>query len=123
MFNSHRGASEQAGTYQAAGAFKRVYLQIIRELGKRPQRELPAALQNHRSGPRCGDRGLALVTEFDGVDRRSYGFKEERGGCRCVTPHRVLICSEEEGSNPDLFHPTAQRQGFSLQEAVCNTQH
>lgn len=86
---------------------KHVYLQIIRELGKKPQRKL-SVFRPRALVPWCNVRGCTL----DGVDSHSQSLKEQCGGWRCVTAHRVLICSEEGGSNPDLFHPAAQRQGF-----------
>lgn len=42
--------TKQAGAYQS-GTFKHVYLQIIRELGKRPQRKLPDGVQTGSFSP------------------------------------------------------------------------
>lgn len=43
--NSQRTWQKASG-HLSVGDFKHVYLQIIRELGKRPQRKLPDGLQN-----------------------------------------------------------------------------
>lgn len=120
MKTMHKAQSEPL----SVGDFKHVYLQITRELGKRPSKKSLSLVFKPRDFWSLGaaSEAVLLLPCLMGVDSHSQGFKEKCGGCRCVTAHRVLICSEEGGSNPDLFHPAAQRQGF-FQEARCNTVH
>lgn len=107
LFLNSQRTQHKASRHLSVWDSKHVYLQIIGELGKRPQRKL-SVFRPRALVPWCNVRGCTL----DGVDSHSQSLKEQCGGWRCVTAHRVLICSEEGGSNPDLFHPAAQRHGF-----------
>lgn len=113
FFLSPRETVHKASRPLSVRGFRRVYLQII----KGPER-----LQTRPRGPPVRLRRPRSLSppRLMPVDSRSRGFKEQRGGCRCATARWVLICSEDEGSDPDLFHPAAQRRGF-FQEARNNT--
>lgn len=100
-----------SGSYQSD--FKRVYLQIIRSSGD----EL--LLGPGASVPRRGVRGAALPSPCLMVSTVARCFKERLQMCDCSQGPNLF---RGGGSDPDLFHPAAQRRGF-LQEARCKTEH
>lgn len=75
---------------------------------------MPAALQTLRFGPLVRRRGALLPWScLMGVDSHSQGIKEYCGCCRCVTAHRVLICSEEGDPIRIFFIPPHRGRAFS----------
>lgn len=61
----------------------------------------------------------ASIISLMGVDSHSRDFKEQRGGYRCVTTHRVLICSEKGGIQSGSFSSSrTEHRAFSKRPAV-----
>lgn len=62
---------------------------------------------------------VLLLLCLMGVDSHSRDFKEQRGGYRCVTTHRVLICSEKGGIQSGSFSSSrTEHRAFSKRPAV-----
>lgn len=111
-------SAKQAGHLSVRGC-QHVYRQIIRELGKRPpERKVPDGPLKRATlaSPVCHVQ-RALSCRLPGLTMASKatrgGFKEQRGGkgmCDCAQDPNLFRGAE--GSNPDLFHPAAQRRGF-----------
>lgn len=118
--SQRRPGTKQSAVYQS-GTWN---VFIYRSSG-RPQIKPPAGLsKSRRFGDSLVPGGAALPPRLMAGDGPLGGLQRATWTAAEVwLLAGALICSEEEGSNLELFHPDTQRHVCFFQEVCCNTVH